>query len=383
MGARPGLRFGGMAGGASLAAHERGARRRGGRRCRRARHHRQQDKDNDADTHGRRVVPKPAEVHYTAGPMHQLKRLGLGLAGLLILLWAGLAIYAYWPAGSEEVPAVNLAGPADRFVAVDGLNIRYRTWGEPAPGKPTALLLHGFANSLQTFRLLAPLLAGHYYVVAYDMPGYGLSDKPAPFDYGNGHQAEIGSHLITALGLHDVVVGGHSLGGAIALRIALQSPEVIGLVVMNPGIITTGVPPIAKYLVFPFPRLQARLFGDPGFRSSFLRRSFVDPSIITADVVRDLGLAARSQGYLRGMTSLMGQYRDADEVSMLHRLAVPSLIVWGGQDRGKPRGEFEELRARLPLNTAVLVPTSGHYVQEEAPDETAAAMIAFVARVKP
>ena len=291
--------------------------------------------------------------------------------------------YAYWPTGIEEVPAVNLAGPADRFVGVDGVNIRYRTWGTPGDDKPTALLIHGFANSVQSFRRVGPLLADRYYVVAYDMPGYGLSDKPAPFDYRNAHQAEVGARLIQALGLKNVVVGGHSLGGAIALRVALQSPEVIGLVVMNPGIITTGVPPIAKYLVFPLPRIQAKLFGDPEFRTSFLKRSFVDPSLVTDEVVRELSLTSRSENYLVGMTNLMGQYNDADEVPMLPQLKVPSLIVWGQQDRGKPAGEFQALKDQLPNNTAVLVPTSGHYVQEEAPAETAAAMLAFADRVMP
>ena len=315
--------------------------------------------------------------------MKWLKRLLGGLLGLLVVLWIGLTAYAYWPTGIEEVPAVNLAGPADLFVNVEGLNIRYQTWGTPAPGKPTALLLHGFANSLQSFRLLAPLLTDRYYVVAYDMPGFGLSDKPAPFDYKNAHQAEIASDLIATLGLKNVVVGGHSLGGAIALRVALESPEVIGLVVMNPGIITSGVPAIAKYLVFPFPRLQARIFGDPAFRSDFLRRSFINPAIVTDDVVNDLSRTSRTKGYLSGMTSMMGQYSEPDEVPMLPGLRVPSLIVWGQQDRNKALSEFEELKAKLPLNTAVLVSTSGHYVQEEAPAETAAAMNAFVDRVLP
>ena len=315
--------------------------------------------------------------------MKWLKRLLGGLLGLLVVLWIGLTAYAYWPTGIEEVPAVNLAGPADLFVNVEGLNIRYQTWGTPAPGKPTALLLHGFANSLQSFRLLAPLLTDRYYVVAYDMPGFGLSDKPAPFDYKNAHQAEIASDLIATLGLKNVVVGGHSLGGAIALRVALESPEVIGLVVMNPGIITSGVPAIAKYLVFPFPRLQARIFGDPAFRSDFLRRSFINPAIVTDDVVNDLSRTSRTEGYLSGMTSMMGQYSEPDEVPMLPGLRVPSLIVWGQQDRNKALSEFEELKAKLPLNTAVLVSTSGHYVQEEAPAETAAAMNAFVDRVMP
>ncbi|MCL4721910.1 MAG: alpha/beta fold hydrolase, partial [Gammaproteobacteria bacterium] len=145
----------------------------------------------------------------------------------------------------------------------------------------------------------------------------------------------------------------------------------------------TGVPPVAKYLVFPFPRLQAKLFGAPEFRSNVLRRSFIDPSIVTDEVVADLGRTGRSAGYLTGMTHLMGQYSDATEVPLLPQLKVPTLIVWGAQDRGKPAGEFEELRRLMPANTAVLVAGSGHYVQEEAPRETAEAMRAFVARVLP
>lgn len=305
----------------------------------------------------------------------------LAVLASIVVLWLALAAYAYWPAKVPEIPAADLATPADRFIRIDGLSLRYRTWGQPGESTPTFLLLHGFANSLQSFRLLAPLLAGRCHVVAFDMPGYGLSDKPAPFDYRNPHQAEIASHLIKALDLKNVVVAGHSLGGAIAVRVALLSPAVIGLVVMNPGIITTGVPALAKYVVFPIPRLQARLFGDPGFRARLLRRSFVNPAIVDDDVIHDLNRTSRSQGYLRGMTALMGQYGGATELGLLPRLEVPSLIVWGGQDRGKPAGEFDELKARLPRNDAVLVRGAGHYVHEEAPAETAAAMLAFADRL--
>lgn len=306
--------------------------------------------------------------------MKWLRRSLLVLAALLFAGWLGLTAYAYRPTGITEVPPRALADPEDRFVTVEGLELRYRTWGEPAADRPTALLIHGFANSLQSFRLLAPLLADHYYVVAYDMPGYGLSAKPAPFDYRNANQARIAGEVIRTLGLRNVVVAGHSLGGVIALRVAVDEPAVTGLVLMNPGIITTGVPAVAKYLFFPFPRLQARLFGDPEFRGNFLRRSFVDPSIVTDEVVADLGRAARTEGYLAGMTDLMGQYDDADEAALLKNVRVPTLIVWGAQDR-KPQGEFEELHGLLPGSTAVLVGDAGHYVHEEAPAETAAAMI--------
>lgn len=302
------------------------------------------------------------------------------LAGLAAVAWLAAVAYAYWP-GGEEVPARTLADPGDRFVRVNGLEVRYRTWGTPADGRPTALLIHGFANSLQSFRLLAPALANDYYVVAFDLPGYGLSSKPADHDYRNPAQAQFTGSFIRALDLRDVVVCGHSLGGAIALRVAVSEPGIAGLVLLNPGIISTGVPALARYLFFPLPRVQARLFGDPEFRRDFLRRSFVDPSIVTDQVIADLARTSRSEGYLAGMTHLMGQYQPASESALLASVRVPALIVWGARDRGKPAGEFEELRSRLPHGEAVLVPTAGHYVHEEAPRETADAMNRFAARL--
>jgi pimeloyl-ACP methyl ester carboxylesterase len=306
--------------------------------------------------------------------MKILGRIGKGLLALLLLAWLGLGAYAYWPTGIEEVPASELAGANDRFVTVDGLSLRYRTWGEPAPDRPTALLIHGFGNSLQSFRLLAPELADTFYVVAVDMPGFGLSAKPADRDYHNPAQAEIMGDFMRALGLKRVVVGGHSLGGAIALRVALNEPEVVGLVLMNPGIINTGVPKIAEYYFWPLQRLSAKQFGNRDFRETFLKRSFVKPEIVTPEVMDDLMLTVRSEGYMAGMTAMMGQYEAATEAAMLPQVKVPTLIAWGDQDRGKSLNELEQLRAGLPDSMVARMPDAGHYVHEEAPADVAAAM---------
>ena len=88
--------------------------------------------------------------------MKFLRRLLSSVIALVALVWAGLAVYAYWPTGIEEVPARQLAGPDDRFATVDGLQLRYRSFGEPGPDRPTVVLIHGFGNSLQSFRELAP-----------------------------------------------------------------------------------------------------------------------------------------------------------------------------------------------------------------------------------
>lgn len=307
--------------------------------------------------------------------MRLLRRLSLGLAGLLVLAWFGLVLYAWWP-GEPELPARQLAGTADRFITVDGMELRYRSWGERGPDRPELLLIHGFANTLQSFRLLAPLLADHFHVVAVDAPGFGLSAKPVDRDYGNASQAQAIVDFAAALGMDRYVVGGHSMGGTLAVYIAATDPHVRGLVLMNPGIISTGVPALTRYLFWPLPRVMARMFGSRDFRERFLKKSYLDPSIVTAQVMDAMMLAPRSAGYLDGMTSMMSQYRTGDEPLMASRVRVPTLIVWGLQDRSKPPGEQQLLQRLIAGSRLVEVPDSGHYVQEEQPAAVAAAMIA-------
>jgi len=299
----------------------------------------------------------------------------LRIMGLLLLIvYGGLVVYAYLPFG-ENIPIAQLAKPEDRFTEVDGMQLRYREWGVQRADKPTLVFIHGFANSQQSFKRIAPYLEKDYHVVALDLPGFGLSAKPVDHDYGNESQANAVTGLIAALKLDSVVVGGHSLGGALALRVALTAPNIRGLILFNPGIITTGVPAITEYLVFPMQRLSAKTFGDRDFRENFLKSSYVDPSIITDEVLDELMLGPRSEGYIEGTTALMGYYRPSDEIPLLAKVKVPTLIIWGAMDKRKPAGEAEELSNAIAGSRLIKIENAGHYVHEEKPAEAAQAII--------
>lgn len=293
---------------------------------------------------------------------------------LLLLVYAGLVVYAYLPFG-ENIPVAELAKADDRFITVDGMQLRYRVWGEQRADRPSLVLIHGFGNSQQSFRRIAPYLEKDYHVIALDLPGFGLSAKPVDHDYGNESQAQVVADLITALGLGPVVVGGHSLGGALALRVALTAPNIQGLILFNPGIITTGVPSITEYLVFPLPRIAAKTFGDRDFRESFLKSSYLDSDIVTEEVLDELMLGPRSEGYIEGTTALMGYYRPSDEIALLADVQIPTLIVWGARDRRKPAGEAEQLRDAIAGSRLIMIENAGHYVHEEQPEEAAQAII--------
>jgi pimeloyl-ACP methyl ester carboxylesterase len=307
--------------------------------------------------------------------MRILKRILIGFGLVILIAYIGMIAYAYWPTGIEEVPAQTLAGPGDRFIDVNGLELRYRTYGETAPDKPNLILIHGFGNSLQSFRLLAPLLQDDFFVVTVDLPGFGLSAKPVDYEYRNANQARTIGMFIRELGLKKAVIGGHSLGGAIAVHVAVHEPGINGLLLINPGIITTGVPAITQYLPFPFQRLSAKQFGDRAFREQFLRISFIRPEVVTDEVMDSLMLATRSEGYLSGSTAMMGFYEAATEEAMLKDIDVPTVILWGAQDRNKTPEELARLRAGLRDPVVIEVADSGHYVHEEGAAESAERLI--------
>jgi pimeloyl-ACP methyl ester carboxylesterase len=297
--------------------------------------------------------------------MRTARRLLWGVLGLFVVAWLGAFAWAYWP-GAPERPARELAAAADRFLTVDGLTLRYREYGSASPQRRDVLLIHGFANSLQSFRELAPRLANDARLIAIDMPGYGLSDKPVEHDYHNGPQAEWMVAAARALGLRGVIYAGHSLGGAVALQAAVRDPTAGGLVLMNPGILTTGVPKIVQLTVPPLPRMSARMFGDRAFRERFLKTSYVRPELVTPQVIDDVMLGAQSEGYRTGMTSLMKQYAEGEEIRLAPSVKVPVLILWGDLDRNKLRSEADALQALLPGSRLVRFPDAAHYVHEEA-----------------
>jgi len=305
--------------------------------------------------------------------MRFLKRLGLGVLVSVLLLWGGLMAWAYWP-GQTEVPVASLATAEDRFITVDNVRLRYREWGEATADRPSLLLIHGFGNSLQSFRELAPRLADCCHVIAIDMPGYGLSDKPVNFDYHNGPQAKVLIAAAKEIGLQRVIYVGHSLGGAVALQAAVLDPNARGLVLLNPGIIRTGVPKIVQITLPPLPRMSAKMFASRDFRGNFLKQSYADPSIVTEKVIDDVMLGARAEGYMAGMTSLMKQYREGEEIALAPQVKVPTLIPWGDRDKNKPLSEADELQAMIFGSRLVHFANAGHYVHEEAAEGVAQAI---------
>jgi pimeloyl-ACP methyl ester carboxylesterase len=119
--------------------------------------------------------------------------------------------------------------PEDRFIEVDGLRLRYVEMGEG----PAVLLLHGgsLGSSADVFlRNMPPLAAAGFRAIAFDQPGFGLSDIPA--DHSNAYRRASILKFMDALRLTTVALVGHSQAGGPAVQLALQAPERISHVVV-------------------------------------------------------------------------------------------------------------------------------------------------------
>lgn len=293
------------------------------------------------------------------------------------------------PAGVRPLSAV--AGPDAEYVSVAGVDLHVRRWDGPDDG-PTFLLLHGFPYSSRTFDDLAPSLAALGDVVAVDLPGFGLSERPDPDDpdlaldpYAAASQPRLVAGAIAALGLGRPVLLGHGSGARVALEVALASPELVG------GLVTVGASPyvvqrrsfLARLVMLTpqFERLGPvflrQLASEPGLR--ILSAGWYDPTGITPER-RDAFLEPFTvEGWDVALWRLSQAEPPAGLQGRLGAVSAPALVVAGAEDGVVPVAQSERLAAELPRAELALVPGCGHAVQEECPSDLASAIAAWLA----
>lgn len=139
-----------------------------------------------------------------------------------------------------------------RTVDVDGHRIFYREAGDPA--RPALLLLHGFPSSSHMFRDLMPLLADRFYLVAPDLPGFGLSEiKPrASFTYSFDALARVIGRFTEVIGLARYALYIFDYGAPTGLRVAMAHPERVTAIISQNGNayeegLSPGWDPIQRY----------------------------------------------------------------------------------------------------------------------------------------
>jgi len=265
------------------------------------------------------------------------------------------------------------------FVQVGGQRVHVEQAGEGEP----VVLLHGFGGSTYLWRQMTPRLAGHFRVVAIDLNGFGWTERPRAREaYTLEGQAALVLGVLDALGIERAHLVGHSYGGGLAIWLAAQHPERV----RSLSLVASTLPTYAsarrsrwaawRPLVALFVRTRAL---REGFVRRGLERAVADPTIVTDELVRAYLARLRVEGATRAFQGLTAPTSEVRPEVRLEALHVPTLGVWGEQDRLLSVEAGARGVGRIPGSRFVRLPGVGHLPMEEAPDRLAAALEEFLA----
>lgn len=274
-----------------------------------------------------------------------------------------------------------------RHVQVMGMDLAYIDSG--GPGAPL-VLIHGLSSYMGFWEYQVEALAGTHRVLALDLPGYGQSSRPdAP--YTMAWYAEVVSQWMSAVDAPRATVVGHSMGGQIAMTLALDHPErVERLVLSAPAGFERFEPGAADFMKDWWTESRALGASEEEVRANFVTMVFnrVDPGVerLIEERVR-LGQHPAFRGTSVAVSRSIAGMVDGPVWDRLPAITVPTLVVFGTDDRmipnpvftgGRTRTIAEAGVARLPDAKLVLIPGAGHTVHHDAPAAFNEALLEFV-----
>ncbi len=299
--------------------------------------------------------PEPRGIRATPLARAAARRGGIDLAGLAGTGRRGRIELADVPAPPPAAPA------AMRQARVAGGLVACRDWGAGPVRGPRLVLLHGLAADVQSWAQLAAALArSGRHVTAIDLPGHGGTEIEAP---DLDALVSAATAFLDTLDGEPVELVGHSLGGAVAARVARGLPSrVRRLTLLAPA-------GLDRAIDVDFVRGIARARAGGGLRH-LLRRLVVRPASLT-EAQLDALAAELGRGRLVGLADSLvddgGQ--QVDITRDLHALPMPVRVVWGLQDRIIPWTQASQAGSRAAIH---LIPDAGHVPHWDQPGEVAA-----------
>lgn len=260
------------------------------------------------------------------------------------------------------------------FIEVEGARVRYRDKGEGPP----VVMIHGFASSLETWDLVAPVVLKKHRVISLDLKGFGWTDRPEG-DYSPWAEAKIVRALMDRLGVERAAIVAHSWGSSVALALALGAPERVSRIALYDAWVYEDQIPT-------FFRLARRtgmgefLFGvyyteRPDERLSL---AFYDPTVVNEKLAEDVEKSIERPGTVAAALAAVRGQTFAEVEKRYRTIQKPVLLLWGREDVVTTLDFGERLSKELPNSRLVVYPKCGHFPMLEAVSASNAELSKFL-----
>ena len=269
------------------------------------------------------------------------------------------------------------AQSTQRFsAALNGAQISYAVTGDSAP---VILLIHGYPLNGELFvKQRKALSAAGFRVITPDLRGFG--DSVAPDENGSiDLYADDMFALLDQLGVSQAIIGGHSMGGAIALRMYQRAPErFLGMILNDPAAFP---PPTVEQFMWRGYQQQARELGGaslvPLLLPEFLTGATRSKNFVLGSKTAALTTAASLNGLVGGAKALETR---PDLQPVFPTISVPTLIVYGQEDSLTPIEQALALHGAIATSKLKIIPGASHGVVREAPGAANAAIVKWLGR---
>ena len=297
----------------------------------------------------------------------------------MIAFLLALSVWLAWtPDKTEQVLLQSYSRPGTARLMVQQQPVFVQDSGPR--DAPAILLLHGFGASLQAWDDWAPALEKNLRVLRIDIPGFGLSGPAVNQDYSDAADVARVIAVMDQLGVQQVIVAGHSMGGRIAWNLAAAHPERVSkLVLLSPDGFpdpnaksdkTYEVPALLGLLPYSLPKWALRMGG--------VAPAFADGSQLTPQMMQRYHDMMLAPGVRTALLERMRQTRNSDPVARLKSITVPTLLIWGEKDAFIPVGNAQDYLKAMPQARLVTLPGVGHVLHEEAPQASVQAVLDFL-----
>ncbi len=268
---------------------------------------------------------------------------------------------------------------------------RIAFWAPPAPDlqKPVLLLIHGYPTSSWDWSAMWPALEQDFNLVALDMLGFGMSDKPSGVDYSILDQADLQEALLERLGLGEAHVLAHDYGDTVAQELLARhndrtlSFSLKSLVFLNGGLFPEQhrARPIQKLGLSPIGSLMGVLLTRKKLRANFDAIFGPHTKADDAEIDGYWELICENGGrrVLHKLLHYIPERRmmRARWVGAMKEAHIPLRLIDGGMDPVSGRHLYDYYLEQTPNADAVLLEDIGHYPHTEAPQQVLAAFRKF------